>query len=188
MYIRRKVFSVLLDENGEERLFSTTEFVDEETYLNQKEFGEKKLSTSDKIDFAVGKLIPKKIAERQARYWDMENEEDSKAAAKEARKRSFKGLTAGGAIAGALSGAAIGRKGSRGRGAAIGTIAGAGAGAVLGGVGALSHKLGEKTARALHKNSDKYKKYAKKGSDKYKVISGQMSKEEYTEKHGKEKK
>ena len=49
MYIRRKVFSTYIDENGEERLFSTTELVDEETYLEkiysenpeQKEFNSK---------------------------------------------------------------------------------------------------------------------------------------------------
>ena len=38
MYIRRKVFSVAYDENGEERLFSTTEFVNEDTYLEQREY------------------------------------------------------------------------------------------------------------------------------------------------------
>ena len=32
MYIRRKVFSLLQDENGEERYFSTTEFEDERLY------------------------------------------------------------------------------------------------------------------------------------------------------------
>lgn len=39
MYIRRKVFSVIKDENGEEKYFSTTEFLNEETYLEQKEYG-----------------------------------------------------------------------------------------------------------------------------------------------------
>ena len=39
MYIRRKVFSVCLDENGEERLFSTNEVISEESYL--KMFAEK---------------------------------------------------------------------------------------------------------------------------------------------------
>jgi hypothetical protein len=35
MYIRRKVFSSYLDESGEERLFSSTEFVDEDQYLDE---------------------------------------------------------------------------------------------------------------------------------------------------------
>ena len=49
MYIRRKAFSVAYDENGEEKLFSTTEIMSEEAYLEklysenekQKEFGAK---------------------------------------------------------------------------------------------------------------------------------------------------
>ena len=38
MYIRRKVFSIGIDEYGEERLFSTSEIVSEELYLGQKIF------------------------------------------------------------------------------------------------------------------------------------------------------
>lgn len=50
MYIRRKVYSVAVDENGEEKLFSTTEIMSEESYLEklysenepeQKEFNSK---------------------------------------------------------------------------------------------------------------------------------------------------
>lgn len=36
MYIRRKVFSVMEDMYGDEKLFSTTEFINEDTYLDQK--------------------------------------------------------------------------------------------------------------------------------------------------------
>lgn len=35
MYIRRKVFSVALDENGEERYFSTNEIINEDDYLDE---------------------------------------------------------------------------------------------------------------------------------------------------------
>jgi hypothetical protein len=35
MYIRRKLYSTFEDENGEERLFSTTEFIDEDQYLDE---------------------------------------------------------------------------------------------------------------------------------------------------------
>ena len=39
MYIRRKVFSSVIDEEtGEEKLFSTTEFINEDTYLEQREY------------------------------------------------------------------------------------------------------------------------------------------------------
>ena len=35
MYIRRKAYSVVIDENGEEKLFSTTEIMSEESYLEK---------------------------------------------------------------------------------------------------------------------------------------------------------
>lgn len=35
MYIRRKAFSIAYDENGEEKLFSTTEIMSEEAYLEK---------------------------------------------------------------------------------------------------------------------------------------------------------
>ena len=47
MYIRRKVFSIALDENGEERLFSTKEVVTEE---------KKGLSKGKKAAIAAGAL------------------------------------------------------------------------------------------------------------------------------------
>ena len=40
MYIRRKVFSILQDEEGEEKLFSTTEFINEDYGYEQREFTE----------------------------------------------------------------------------------------------------------------------------------------------------
>jgi len=40
MYIRRKVFSVALDENGEEKYFSTNEFINEEDYLDEVLFSD----------------------------------------------------------------------------------------------------------------------------------------------------
>lgn len=68
MYIRRKVFSTYIDENGEEKLFSTTEIMSEESYLEklysdnepkQKEFNSKvqKLLRT-RIDAAEGVLRP----------------------------------------------------------------------------------------------------------------------------------
>ena len=54
MYIRRKVFSLLQDETGEERYFSTTEFdldVEERSFADKEDKGEKKkgLSTAAKV-------------------------------------------------------------------------------------------------------------------------------------------
>ena len=42
MYIRRKVFSVALDEGGEERYFSTNEIINEEAYLDELMYSAKK--------------------------------------------------------------------------------------------------------------------------------------------------
>lgn len=42
MYIRRKVFSVALDEYGEERYFSTSEILSEEAYLDEVMYSSKK--------------------------------------------------------------------------------------------------------------------------------------------------
>jgi hypothetical protein len=58
MYIRRKVFSVLQDESGEERLFSTTEFMNEDSYLDEREFGIKEVAkgAADKV-VSAGKYV-----------------------------------------------------------------------------------------------------------------------------------
>ena len=58
MYIRRKVFSVLQDESGEERLFSTTEFMYEDSYLDEREFGIKEVAkgAADKV-VSAGKYV-----------------------------------------------------------------------------------------------------------------------------------
>ena len=40
MYIRRKVFSTVIDENGEEKYFSTNEIINEEDYLNEVMYSE----------------------------------------------------------------------------------------------------------------------------------------------------
>lgn len=55
MYIRRKVFSVITDENGEERLFSTTEFIDESNYLDELAFSDNdnKMSVGKKAALAA---------------------------------------------------------------------------------------------------------------------------------------
>lgn len=54
MYIRRKVFSLLQDENGEERYFSTTEFTDERLYAEKEEKEEKPASVGKRVAKDVG--------------------------------------------------------------------------------------------------------------------------------------
>lgn len=80
MYIRRKVFSLLQDETGEERYFSTTDVTleneEERTFsvaedaesLEEKDFSDKKkeeddepkLTTSDKINIKLNKALTTK--------------------------------------------------------------------------------------------------------------------------------
>ena len=40
MYIRRKVFSTIIDESGEEKYFSSSEIIDEDTYLDELMYSE----------------------------------------------------------------------------------------------------------------------------------------------------
>lgn len=53
MYIRRKAYSVAYDENGDERLFSTTEIMNEESYL-EKLYSEKSEKDKKKSKIASG--------------------------------------------------------------------------------------------------------------------------------------
>ena len=51
MYIRRKVFSVILDEDGDERLFSTNEIINEDDYLDEVMYSD--MSTGEKVGLGV---------------------------------------------------------------------------------------------------------------------------------------
>jgi len=57
MYIRRKAFSVAIDENGEEKLFSTTEIIDEESYLEKLYAEAEEKTDTGKKAKTVGKAI-----------------------------------------------------------------------------------------------------------------------------------
>lgn len=48
MYIRRKVFSVALDEAGEERLFSTCDIINEDDYLQEMMYSDEAVSEEQK--------------------------------------------------------------------------------------------------------------------------------------------
>ena len=47
MYIRRKAFSTVIDENGEEKYFSTNEIINEEDYLAEINYSDKDKLTKD---------------------------------------------------------------------------------------------------------------------------------------------
>jgi len=66
MYIRRKVFSTFIDtETGEERLFSTTEIISEESYLEGL-FSE---SESEQKEFAVTPKISRRYFKELGKNW-----------------------------------------------------------------------------------------------------------------------
>lgn len=164
MYIRRKVFSLLQDETGEERYFSTTDVTleneEERTFsvaedaesLEEKDFSDKKkeeddepkLTTSDKINIKLNKALTTK-KDREA---FVEAFEDGKS-------HKYGKQAAIGAGIGAVSGAA-------------GSYAGTRAGVAL-------NKLARKRSGSLDTKT-------KLAVDRVKVADGKMTKEEFAKK------
>lgn len=169
MYIRRKVFSLLQDETGEERYFSTTDVTleneEERTFsvaedaesLEEKDFSDKKkeeddepkLTTSDKINIKLNKALTTK-KDREA---FVEAYEDGKS--HKYGKQAAKYAAIGNGIGGAVSGAA-------------GSYAGTRAGVAL-------NKLARKHSGSLDTKT-------KLAVDRVKVADGKMTKEEFAKK------
>lgn len=169
MYIRRKVFSLLQDETGEERYFSTTDVTleneEERTFsvaedaesLEEKDFSDKKkeeddepkLTTSDKINIKLNKALTTK-KDRKA---FVEAYEDGKS--HKYGKQAAKYAAIGSGIGGAVSGAA-------------GSYAGTRAGVAL-------NKLARKHSGSLDTK-------VKLAVDRVKVADGKMTKEEFAKK------
>lgn len=183
MYIRRKVFSLLQDETGEERYFSTTDVTleneEERTFsvaedaesLEEKDFSDKKkeeddepkLTTSDKINIKLNKALTTK-KDREA---FVEAYEDGKQAAKYA--------AIGSGISGGILGAVVGGK----KGAAIG----AGIGAVSGAAGSYAGtRAGVALNKLARKHSGSLDTKTKLAVDRVKVADGKMTKEEFAKK------
>lgn len=177
MYIRRKVFSLLQDETGEERYFSTTDVTleneEERTFsvaedaesLEEKDFSDKKkeeddepkLTTSDKINIKLNKALTTK-KDREA---FVEAYEDGKS--HKYGKQAAKYAAIGNGIGGGILGAAVGGK----KGAA-GSYAGTRAGVAL-------NKLARKHSGSLDTKT-------KLAVDRVKVADGKMTKEEFAKK------
>lgn len=177
MYIRRKVFSLLQDETGEERYFSTTDVTleneEERTFsvaedaesLEEKDFSDKKkeeddepkLTTSDKINIKLNKALTTK-KDREA---FVEAYEDGKS--HKYGKQAAKYAAIGSGIGGGILGAAVGGK----KGAA-GSYAGTRAGVAL-------NKLARKRSGSLDTKT-------KLAVDRVKVADGKMTKEEFAKK------
>lgn len=168
MYIRRKVFSLLQDETGEERYFSTTDVTleneEERTFsvaedaesLEEKDFSDKKkeeddepkLTTSDKINIKLNKALTTK-KDREAFVEAFEDGKSHKYGKQAAKYAAI------GAGIGAVSGAA-------------GSYAGTRAGVAL-------NKLARKHSGSLDTKT-------KLAVDRVKVADGKMTKEEFAKK------
>lgn len=169
MYIRRKVFSLLQDETGEERYFSTTDVTleneEERTFsvaedaesLEEKDFSDKKkeeddepkLTTSDKINIKLNKALTTK-KDREA---FVEAYEDGKS--HKYGKQAAKYAAIGSGIGGAVSGAAVSYAGTR--------------------AGVALNKLARKRSGSLDTKT-------KLAVDRVKVADGKMTKEEFAKK------
>lgn len=194
MIIRRNVyFSAIDEQTGEERLYSTTELIDEESYLNEmmyseedeeKEFSEKKekkMRLGDKIHIGAHKHL----SYGKYRKAQIDSLEDDKATAKKGRhalaKEDAKMAALGAGIGGGIVTAAA--KGNRK--AAAGLTAAATVGGAAGAY--VSSRVGNKIARGIRNVSSTADANSRRSKDQIKVADGQMSKEEFTKKYGKEK-
>ena len=178
MYIRRKVFSVLVDETGEERLYSVNETLLEG--YEEREFAEKKkeeevepetdkLRFMDRVEYVRDKyLTPKQLrkAERAA----------VKGEAGKAIVEGGKIYVPVGAAVGALAGG-IATKSVKGalKGAAVGTGMGAAGTAGLG--------LGTVGVKVARKLSPRYEELADRRVDQLDMASGKISKKDFKKKH-----
>lgn len=205
MYIRRKVFSKLQTEDGQERYFSTTEF----TYMSeaeQREFSkkdeskdddkedEKKIRWSDKQNIKRLKKMYKKDEDLKNAH--LEQYDDDPEVRKEGNKKVMKkGLKRGLATTGIVTAAGAGIGYGMGKASGLsnreslkqaGTIGGmaalGGAAGTIGGVAGagLANKIKDKRIA-------KGKDGEKKTKDQVMVAAGKMSEEEYTKKWGKKK-
>ena len=75
MYIRRKVFSVITDEYGDERYFSTTEFINEDAYLEDRMYATWKDPKTGDI-WKTGGTAENPTRELLVRGKDLKNYED----------------------------------------------------------------------------------------------------------------
>ena len=191
MYIRRKVFSLLQDENGEERYFSTTDItmedaeqkifslVEDDEPAEEREFAEKegKLTLGDKVDIAIKKHLSTK-KDKEAMIEALEEGKYHKLG-----KQSAKYGAAGAGVGGAIAGAAIGKKigGTKGAalGAAIGAVGGAASGA---GAGYVGTRVGGAIDKLGRKVSGRAQTNAKMEADRVKVAAGKMTKKEFIKK------
>ena len=215
MYIRRKVFSVAYDEaTGEEKLFSTTEIMSEEAYI-EKLYAEAEKPTHKKIRGGSNARIwmdkhlrTKKDREAIIEAYDQEGERNSHKLGKQSAKYAG---AAGAAMSGIGSAVALNQLEKKsGRGAAeflkgVGTnkkivkaalknpklaktalIAGAAGveGGLAAGGGYVGTRLGRAIGKKIEDASETESHSAQKIADENKVASGKMSRDEFAQKYG----
>lgn len=166
MYIRRKVFSIITDENGEERLFSTTEFINEDDYLSERLYtsgGD--LTVGDKLDIAIKKHLTTK-KDKEAMIEALEEGKYHKLG-KQAAKYGAVGAGIPGAIGGAIAGGLVGG------------AAGAGVGAGSGYVGT---RVGGGIRNIIRNVSGSADTLDRMHADRVKVAAGKMTKKEFRKK------
>lgn len=189
MYIRRKVFSKLQTEEGQEKYFSTTEFT-LMSEAEQREFSKKKESEPKEEEEKEPKLAreDRKEIRRYGRKWNkksaelrkkaLEGDEDAqKKIVKRAYKKGMIGMGALGATAGALVGA---NDGKAAKGAAIGGAVGTGLGAAI----ATGVKSSWKHKKKIESRNPQAKIDGKIDHDRIAVSRGEMTKKEFVKKWG----
>ena len=182
MYIRRKVFSILADEMGEERLYSVNETLFEDYEVEeQKEFSKKK-EKEEKIEPKTDKLrfmdrvsvgIDKHLKPKTLREAEIAALEDRHG---EAIIKSGKVFVPVGAVIGGTVGG-IATKSVKGalKGVAAGAASGVG-GAVSLGLGSVGNRISKKLSPTHETMSDRR-------LDEIKVANGEMTKKEFKKKY-----
>lgn len=208
MYIRRKVFSVAVDENGEERYFSINEVINEEDYLNEVMYSDNKKNNKNnneprKLSKEERRLLADylKAGKRERKDNELTYRGDIETDRKEKRKLRNKSALRDAkheGLKGAAGGAALGAAAAAG-GRLVGVklnpketaqLVGGGA-ALFGGGSALAGGAGSRIGYALRdkfsRKNETYRKAIERGGDLYKVSEGKMNINTYKKKYNTDK-
>ena len=173
MYIRRKVFSILTDEMGEERLYSVNETLLEgyevREFAKREDVESDKLRFMDTVEYGVDKYLTPKQLRKTAQA-------SAEGKAGEAMIEGGKIYVPVGTIAGAIGGG-IATKSVKG------ALKGAGLGAAVGAAGTAGLGLGTVGVKVGRKISPRYEELADRRVDQLKMASGEMSKKDFKKKH-----
>ena len=173
MYVRRKVFSTII-EDGVEKLYSVNETIlkaEEKTFAEKKskKDDDDKLRLGDRADLVVDKYLTTKQG-RKAQKASLEG-------------KVGKAIVEGGKIfvpIGAIAGGAVGALATKN---VKGALTGAAVGAAMGGAGTVGAGAGAAGVKVLRKISPRYDEKAERRLDQLKMAEGEMTKKEFKKKH-----